>query len=588
MSGGFPIPFGKYLLTDLIAVGGMAEIYRAKIFGVNGFEKQMVVKRILPKYAQNPSFVQMFEDEAKILVSLTHGNIVPVYELGEVGGNYYIAMEYAEGMTALDVLRESYLKARPLGVAQALYIGAEVAKGLGYAHTRTDAQGQPMGIVHRDLNPRNIVISPSGEVKILDFGIARSSRKKHQTGSGIIKGTPGYMAPEQVMGHSVDARADQYGLAIIIHELLTVRRLISVKDAPEHRAWLQKGPMPVPSSFRPEIPPGVDQAIMRALSLRPEERFAGVLDFEESLRNEIARTGEAVTSRGLARTIAEIKELAPADPSQLARGDRPTSTASAASPGGALPAPAPLPPAPAPAPAPVLAPAPAPAPAYTPQMPAVAAPPPALVPAPPPAGSDVGLAQVVHADFTEERKPKTGVGVPVLPVASVSQRPHTQVLALNQGVDWARNIGADAELLALAKVSGIKSKTPQRILLGLVAGVLVVSGVWAMANPDEVSHMVERARTGKKAVVGTLTVKSRPSGAIVLMDGEDVGRTNMRLEQVLVRDEHLVEVELPDGRKFSRKLTTADFPKDLKLELMFDGNASPDGGTDAGPAEHAK
>src|SRR3990167_3846599 len=132
-----PAPFGKYLLTQMIAVGGMAEVYRAKIFGASGFEKEMVVKRILPRYARNPNFVQMLIDEAKIAVSFSHGNIVPIYELGEFEGSYYIAMEYVEGRTVLDVLRDAHSKRHPLPWPYCLGVGADVAKGLAYAHTRT-------------------------------------------------------------------------------------------------------------------------------------------------------------------------------------------------------------------------------------------------------------------------------------------------------------------------------------------------------------------------------------------------------------------------------------------------------------------
>ncbi len=569
MAQGFPVPFGKYLLTDLIAVGGMAEIYRAKIFGVNGFEKQMVVKRILPKYAQNPSFVQMFVDEAKVLVSLTHGNIVPVYELGEVGGNYYIAMEYAEGITTLDLLRECYVKGKPLGVANALYIAAEVCKGLGYAHTRSGPDGQSLGIVHRDLNPRNIVVSPAGEVKILDFGIARSSVKKHQTGSGIIKGTPGYMAPEQVMGYSVDARADQYGLAIILHELITVRRLISVKDAAEHRAKLAEGPLQAPSHYRADIPASVDQVVMRALSYKPEERYANCLDFEDALRAEIGLLGAAVTSRSLSTTIQTIKNSPAVDnasggaintkpvQSQRSQTQPPASQpASALPPAGAEPAA---------------------------QAGNVAAP--VLVPmAASPLGAtpNSGAGPRVEEDFTEvlklPPKPAAPLPSPALPVTGMSAaRPATQVLALNADLGWANKIGDDAEMLVLAKSMGLKSKTPQRVTLGLLLGTAAVVGLWILANPEEFRQMRGRATEGRRAVTGALIAKSRPSGATVLIDGEEMGKTNLRLESVVLDTPRKLTIKLLDGREMTRTLEAKDFPPpERKLEVMFD--PSVDGG----------
>jgi serine/threonine protein kinase len=299
--GEFPAPFGKYLLTELLAVGGMAEVYRAKIFGASGFEKEMVVKRILPKYARNPNFVQMLIDEAKIAVSLTHGNIVPIYELGELEGSYYIAMEYVAGNTVLDVLRNSHTKQRPIPWAHALGIAAEVARGLYYAHTRSHPDGSSLGLVHRDINPRNIVITPAGEVKILDFGIARASTKKHQTASGVIKGTPGYMSPEQMYGKPIDARSDIYCLGILLHELLTLQRLYPVWDVKEMRQLFESHPPQPPSTSGLVQREGVDEVVMRSLATDLSERFQNAGDFEEALREEIARSGQAVTAAGLAR-----------------------------------------------------------------------------------------------------------------------------------------------------------------------------------------------------------------------------------------------------------------------------------------------
>jgi serine/threonine-protein kinase len=463
-------------------------------------------------------------------------------------------MEYAEGITTLDLLRECYVKARPLGVAQALYIAAEVAKGLGYAHARSAPDGSPLGIVHRDLNPRNIVVSPAGEVKILDFGIARSSVKKHQTGSGIIKGTPGYMAPEQVLGYSVDARADQYGLAIILHELLTVRRLISVKDAAEHRAKLQEGPLQAPSFFRPDIPPGVDAVVMKALAYRPEERYLSSLDFEDGLRQEIAAMGAAVTSRSLSNTIASIKSASPADPPQPV-ATRVLETRPKA-----------------PVAVPVAPPPPAPA---------------AGLPQPPVSAGSSSDLPPVKEDFTQVSKSALPAPLPPsLPVASVSQRPATQVLALNAEVAWAGKIGDDAEMLVLAKAMGLKSKTPQRAVLGGLLGAAVLVGLWAAVNPAEFKQMISRAQDGRRAVVGTLVVKSKPSGATVFVDGVESGKTNLRLEQVVLDVPRTLTIKTFEGQEMTRVVEEKDFTgPEHKLEVMFEPGMPqpPPAAEDAGP-----
>ncbi|HEY1099184.1 MAG TPA: serine/threonine-protein kinase, partial [Myxococcota bacterium] len=402
-----PAPFGKYLLTELIAVGGMAEVYRAKIFGASGFEKEMVVKRILPRYAQNPSFVQMLIDEAKIAVSLSHGNIVPIYELGELEGSYYIAMEFVEGRTILDVLKDAHGKRQPIGWTHCFGIAAEVCDGLAYAHTRTDGAGRPLGLVHRDINPRNIVITGGGEVKILDFGIARASTKRHQTASGVIKGTPGYMSPEQMYGQAIDQRSDLFCVGIMLFELITLRRLFPVWDVAEMRLVYEAGPVPVPSTLMPGLPPAVDEVIMKALAPRLDDRYASAADFEMALRTAIARSGSAVTASSLARTLKDIEQG--------------TSTTK------------PLP----------------------------ASPPPPTQPMPPSQAPSVASPAVVDADHSfvislaDARPQRAPEPLPSSPAtASAMMTPRTQVLAQNKRLEWSEHIGNDAEMLAIARAMG--------------------------------------------------------------------------------------------------------------------------------------
>ncbi len=198
-----PVKFGKYYLLERLAVGGMAEIYKAKMYGVDGFEKQMVVKQILPQYARNREFVTMFIDEAKITVSLSHGNIVPVYELGQIDGIYFLSMDYVDGKNLGELLDAGIDAKDMLEVPHALFISREVLAGLDYAHRKTDERGNPLNIVHRDVSPQNVLISFDGEVKIVDFGIAHAATKVHATQAGVIKGKFGYMSPEQALGKDV-------------------------------------------------------------------------------------------------------------------------------------------------------------------------------------------------------------------------------------------------------------------------------------------------------------------------------------------------------------------------------------------------
>lgn len=535
--GHFPQPFGKYLLTELLAVGGMAEVYRAKIFGIDGFEKEMVVKKILPKFAQRRSFVQMFVDEAKIAVALTHGNIVPIYELGENGGSYYIAMEYVEGPTALDLLRGCFSHNKALPPAHALYIAAEVAKGLAYAHNKTDAAGKPLGIVHRDINLRNIVITPSGEVKLLDFGIARASTKQHQTASGVIKGTPGYMSPEQAMGLSVDHRSDLYSLGIILHELLTVRRLFRVRDVHAMRALIEKNDIPAPSSLRPELGPEYDALLGKLLCLRPEERFADADALEEALRGLIARSGMAVTAHNLATAVTAISDPQAPDPGLSSSQLMPIEPGSQ---GMTLPGKAPVN-----------------------QLGAGAAqagqsagpglqlsdsevpftiPP----PAPPPrlessisGAVDSGSVQVEsskHDQFGDKDKMLS----------------KTSVLAQNADLGWAQRIGDDAELLAIAKASGLKPPSLIRSLLPLVGAVLLSLGVLAFVGREQIPQMWRRVVDKRELRLGSIIVKTFPAGAKVRIDGKDSGLSPMRIDNLDVEIEHQIEV-IPVGGEAQRR-----------------------------------
>jgi serine/threonine protein kinase len=591
----FPIAFGKYMLTELIAVGGMAEVYRAKIFGAEGFEKDMVVKRILPKFSKNPNFVQMLIDEAKIAVSLTHGNIVPIYELGELEGDYYIAMEYVAGRTVLDVLRECHGKQRPLPWPYALGIAAEVARGLAYAHTQKKPDGTDLGLIHRDINPRNIVITPSGEVKILDFGIAMASTKKTQTKSGVIKGTPGYMSPEQAYGKTLDARSDIYCLGILVHELLTLERLFPVWTVAEMRDALEKRKLHSPTSFGLCNEQKVDEVIMKSLSFDLASRYQDAADFEEALRGVMAVSGTAVTSSGIAREIERITK-------GEAAARRPTPPAVATvqtippAPGPASEPPEParpeadedkpetkreLPNAPGTA---VMGSLPTP-PVATPQSRAV-----------PLAPEDVEERSPKTQPMTEEPPAPTGPVAPFVisladgtnteparPLAPLPKTSHdtkemaaprTQVLAVNNELEWSENIGEDAELLAIAQAIGGGPAGNRRTLLvgGVIAAVVfvLVGAIWG----GQIGEIVSRAISGKKLRNGALIVKTTPSGAEVLLDGKVVGKTNMKMtgvdpdraHQLVVRPEGMDQIILeitPEEFKMNEGVLTYAFIRDF-------------------------
>jgi|GEM_PF-795685 len=542
----FPIAFGKYLLVDLIAVGGMAEVYKAKIFGASGFEKEMVVKRILPRYAANPSFVQMLIDEAKIAVRLSHGNIVPVYELGELEGTYYIAMEYVRGSTLLDVLRMAHEKNRELPAHFCLGIAAEICAGLSYAHRQRGDDGQPLGLVHRDINPRNIVITPAGEVKILDFGIARASTKKHQTKSGVIKGTPGYMSPEQMQGFTVDHRSDQFCVGILAHELLTLSRLFPAWTVQEMRDLYEKGPIPKPSSMNAALPAFIDDVIMKSLAARPEERYRDAGEFEEALRGALIQTGHAVTAGGLARLLDDLEHgeaaLVPPPPTAPVHTPNPVE----------LPD---LQQAPAAAPQPTPPSGSEPAPATEP-----------MIPRPTAKGDADGQAPgfVIALDKKDDdQKPV----VPLEPLpgtnATEAETPkESHVLAQNDDVGWAQNIGSDAALLALAKASGAAPGQTRRMVIAAAAVIALALVGFLAFNAKSIIDATGRAIAGKKTRQGAMVLKSRPSGATITIDGEEKGKTNMKLVNIDPDIEHKIEfkqTEEAGGKVHSFVVKPADF-----------------------------
>ncbi|MBI1949576.1 MAG: protein kinase [Deltaproteobacteria bacterium] len=597
-----PAPFGKYLLTQMIAVGGMAEVYRAKIFGASGFEKEMVVKRILPRYARNPNFVQMLIDEAKIAVSFSHGNIVPIYELGEFEGSYYIAMEFVEGRTVLDVLRDAHSKRHPLPWPYCLGVGADVAKGLAYAHSRTGPDGRPLGLVHRDINPRNIVITPAGEVKILDFGIARASTKRHQTASGVIKGTPGYMSPEQMYGHSVDARSDIYCLGILIYELLTLRRLFPVWDVNEMRAVFEAGPIPLPSTIARHVAKDVDAVIMRALTQDIDKRFQNAAEFEEELRTVIARSGTAVTASGLAREVKAIDEApGPAAPRTAppvvdSSGDgsseqgaarmrsappsSPQVSAQASPPPSAAPPYASALPRGVPAPnsgLPQVARSSPTAPerrstssvgGAAASVPANAVPPkedvgpktqPMPLPHAPAAPLDASHSFVISLAEPSKAPTEPIAPLPQLSLDDVSHGHRTQVLAQNSSVGWAAQIGDDAELLALMKATGAHPSAGRRSIL-IAAGVFAVALIVLFAFfGDSITRVVKRAVSGQKAEPGVLILKTIPSGAEVTVDGKVKGKTNIKLTGYDTNDAHRIVIKPAGQDPIIVEITKADF-----------------------------
>jgi tRNA A-37 threonylcarbamoyl transferase component Bud32 len=302
-----PEVFAGYHLLEKIATGGMAEVFRARAHGAMGFEKILVIKRILDTLARDDEFKELFKVEARIAAMLSHVNIVQVFELGQQGDSLYIAMEYVQGID----LARLVSRARALGefpVPLALFITGEVLKALQFAHAYTDHDGRPLHIVHCDISPQNILISFSGEVKITDFGISRAAIQKGN--QDVIRGKYAYMSPEQVEGRSLDGRSDLFSLGIVVYELLTGRRLFKSKSRDETLARVRRAEVPSPRAYRPEISEDLEAFLLRTLSRYPEDRWADAGEMIDALSALVVREGHRATNNDLSQYLREVIDAA--------------------------------------------------------------------------------------------------------------------------------------------------------------------------------------------------------------------------------------------------------------------------------------
>lgn len=268
-----PIPFGKYVLLERINVGGMAEVFKAKAFGVEGFERLVAVKRILPSIAEDQEFITMFIDEAKISVQLTHANIAQIFDLGKVGESYFIAMEFVHGKDLRAIFDRARKRGETTPVPMSCYIAMKICEGLDYAHNKKDPAGRDLNLVHRDVSPQNCLISYDGETKLIDFGIAKAAGKAGRTQAGILKGKFGYMSPEQVRGLPLDRRSDIFAVGIVLYELLTGERLFVGESDFSTLEKVRNVEIMPPSTYNRRIPEELEQIVLKALAKDVDDRY---------------------------------------------------------------------------------------------------------------------------------------------------------------------------------------------------------------------------------------------------------------------------------------------------------------------------
>src|SRR5580704_12930185 len=293
--------FGKYTLVAKLATGGMAEIFLARLLSDGGFEKLVCIKRILPHLAKDPQFVAMFLDEARVVARISHPNVCQVFELGEIAGQYYIAMEYLAGVPLSIFRRRDYYPSPPeIGLVAGF--GVQACEGLHHAHQLKAPTGELLDVVHRDISPQNLYVTDDGIVKVLDFGIAKVQDQSAKTSTGALKGTYCYMAPEQLRGEKIDRRADVWALGCVLWECLAQRHLFKRETEFLTFQAITAEPIPHICELRPDVPPLAGDAIARAVSRDKDDRFPTARAFGEAL-------AQACAPLGGPRTAAQIADV---------------------------------------------------------------------------------------------------------------------------------------------------------------------------------------------------------------------------------------------------------------------------------------
>jgi len=296
----------QYDLLARLATGGMAEIFLARANSLAGFERYVVLKRIRPERGDDARWVSMFLDEARLAAQLQHPNIAQVFDLGQIGQDYFYTMEYVHGEDVLDVLARTVDRKQPMPTQISLAIIAGAAAGLAHAHERCAPDGRPLGIVHRDISPSNLMVSYEGTVKLVDFGVAKARFRTTETQAGTIMGKVAYLSPEQCTTGAIDHRSDIFSLGIVLYEMLTGKRLFKREtDYETLRAVANDFPL-APSALTPNLPRGLDAAVLKALAKNPDERYSSAHEMLDALEHVAEGVGMSITPNVLRRYMREL------------------------------------------------------------------------------------------------------------------------------------------------------------------------------------------------------------------------------------------------------------------------------------------
>jgi len=296
----------RYRVIERLEAGGMAEVFRGEALSVQGFKKQVAIKRVLPHLAQNKSFISMFLDEARLGARLSHANIVTVFDIGAADDTFFIVMEFIDGCNLKAVIEHHRQMGRRIGVKDAVFICMETCRGLSYAHELLGDEGEDLDLVHRDISPPNILLSKRGEIKVTDFGLAKATTQLVKTDPGVVKGKFSYLAPEAAKGEPVDARADIFALGIVLWEMIAGRRLFLGETDYQTVKLVQQANVPSLARLNPEVDEELEAIIMKSLAANPNDRHSSARELGDDLAGYLFGKQMKVTSYDIANVVKEV------------------------------------------------------------------------------------------------------------------------------------------------------------------------------------------------------------------------------------------------------------------------------------------
>ena len=300
-----PLVVGRYAVFDRIASGGMASVHVGRLAGEGGFARTVAVKRLHPQFASDPEFVAMFLDEARLAARIRHPNVVATVDIVAAEDELFLVMEYVEGESLSALLRAARQRGAPPPVDVVTGILAQALAGLHAAHEARSATGEPLGIVHRDVSPQNVLVGTDGVARVLDFGVAKALGKLHTTREGQLKGKVGYLAPEQILGHAVTRQSDVFAASVMLWEALAGQRLFTGDSEGRVLQAILEGVAVSPSKYAEDVPPGLDEVVLRSLSREPADRFESALAMAEAIEQATALASPRAIGKWVAALAAE-------------------------------------------------------------------------------------------------------------------------------------------------------------------------------------------------------------------------------------------------------------------------------------------